>query len=68
MVWCAGRARWLNWRLDVFSLLVLLLAVLPFYHCYRSLATTGLAHVLLINGFFVAANPLTVAYARAARK
>ena len=37
----AGRARWLNWRLDVFSLLVLLLAVLPFYHCYRSLATTG---------------------------
>ena len=41
LLWGAGRARWLNWRLDVFSLLVLLLAVLPFYHCYRSLATTG---------------------------
>ncbi len=38
---CVCRARWLNWRLDVFSLLVLLLAVLPFYHCYRGLATTG---------------------------
>jgi len=39
------RARWLNWRLDVFSLLVLLLAVLPFYHCYRGLATTGDYHL-----------------------
>ncbi len=42
---CVCRARWLNWRLDVFSLLVLLLAVLPFYHCYRGLATTGDYHL-----------------------
>jgi len=42
---CVCRARWLNWRLDVLSLLVLLLAVLPFYHCYRGLATTGDYHL-----------------------
>ena len=33
------RARWLNWRLDVVAMLALLLLVLPYYHCYRTLAT-----------------------------
>ena len=33
------RARWLNWRLDVVAMLTLLLLVLPYYHCYRTLAT-----------------------------
>lgn len=34
-----SRARWANWRLDVMALLSLLLLVLPYYHCYRSLAS-----------------------------
>jgi hypothetical protein len=35
-----GRARWLNWRTTVIGMLVLLLVVLPYYHCYRMLANT----------------------------
>ncbi|KAK9914979.1 hypothetical protein WJX75_003304 [Coccomyxa subellipsoidea] len=31
--------RWLNWRLDVLSLLALLLIVLPYTHCYCTLAS-----------------------------
>ncbi|CAL8468873.1 g8414 [Coccomyxa elongata] len=31
--------RWLNWRLDVLSLLSLLLIVLPYTHCYCTLAS-----------------------------
>jgi len=35
------RARWLNWRANVLVMLVLLLVVLPYYHCYRILASTS---------------------------
>ena len=35
-----GRARWVNWRATVIGMLVLLLVVLPYYHCYRMLANT----------------------------
>eukprot|EP00884_Botryococcus_braunii_P006472 jgi/Botrbrau1/15826/Bobra.40_1s0012.1 len=32
-----ARTRWFNWRLDVIGLLVLLLGLLPYYHCFRML-------------------------------
>ena len=36
---CRDSVRWLNWRLDICLLLVLLLLVLPFYNCYAALAS-----------------------------
>ena len=38
---CLCRTRWLNWRVDIISLLALLLVVLPFTHCYRLLAASS---------------------------
>ncbi|KAK9815635.1 hypothetical protein WJX72_007232 [[Myrmecia] bisecta] len=35
------RARWVNWRLDIVVLLLMLLVVLPYYHCFRSLANNS---------------------------
>jgi hypothetical protein len=40
LVGCCHRTRRLNWQLDVAALLVLLLLVLPYYHCYRLLSGT----------------------------
>jgi hypothetical protein len=34
------RSRWFNWRLDVIGLLLLLLVILPYYHCLRMLTNT----------------------------
>ena len=36
--------RWLNWRVDICLLLVLLLLLLPFYSCYAALASFSTSH------------------------
>lgn len=44
-----SRTRWVDWRFTVVSMLVVLLLVLPFYQCYRTLAAYRVCRPLSVS-------------------